>query len=140
MERYQVLREATRSVLSDALSKGDHDAAVKVTSELSAGLVQTVCDSQALLSDLLRVMSHDYSVFTHAINVATHCLLLARQFGISGRQELMQIGQGALLHDIGLKNVPRQIIDKPDKLSERERRIVQEHPCRGFRSFPGGRN
>jgi HD-GYP domain-containing protein (c-di-GMP phosphodiesterase class II) len=31
--------------------------------------------------------------------------------------------------------VPRQIIDKPDKLSERERRIVQEHPCRGFQEL-----
>ena len=135
VERYQVLREATRSVLTDALAKGDHESAVKVTSDLSEGLVQTVCDSQIVLNDLLRVMSHDYSIFTHAVNVATNCLLLARWYGINGRQELLQIGQGALLHDIGLKGVPRQIIDKPDKLSERERRIVQDHPARGFREL-----
>ncbi len=135
VERYQVLREATRSVLTDALAKGDHESAVKVTSDLSEGLVQTVCDSQIVLNDLLRVMSHDYSIFTHAVNVATNCLLLARWYGINGRQELLHIGQGALLHDIGLKGVPRQIIDKPDKLSERERRIVQDHPARGFREL-----
>src|SRR4029077_11639990 len=76
VQRYQVLREATRSVLSEALHKGDHETAVRVTSELSDGLVQTVCNSDAVLNDLLRVMSHDYSIFTHAVNVATHCLLL----------------------------------------------------------------
>ena len=135
VQRYQVLREATRSVLSEALHKGDHETAVRVTSELSDGLVQTVCNSQTLLNDLLRVMSHDYSIFTHAVNVATHCLLLARQIGITGNQELMQIGQGALLHDIGLQGVPRHIIDKPEKLSERERRIVQEHATHGFQEL-----
>jgi HD-GYP domain-containing protein (c-di-GMP phosphodiesterase class II) len=135
VQRYQVLREATRSVLTEALHKGDHEMAVRVTGDLSDGLVQTVCNSQTVLNDLLRVMSHDYSVFTHAVNVATHCLLLARQIGISGKQELLQIGQGALLHDIGLQGVPRHIIDKPEKLSERERRIVQEHPARGFQEL-----
>ncbi len=135
VQRYQVLREATRSVLSEALHKGDNETAVRVTSELSDGLVQTVCNSQAVLNDLLRVMSHDYSIFTHAVNVATHCLLLARQIGISGDQELMQIGQGALLHDIGLQGVPRNIIDKPEKLTERERRIVQQHTTHGFQEL-----
>jgi HD-GYP domain-containing protein (c-di-GMP phosphodiesterase class II) len=135
LQRYQILREATRSVLTEALSQGDPDTLVEVTGDFSAGLVRTVCDSQTMLRDVLRVMSHDYSVFTHAANVATHCLLLARQFGICGKQELLEIGQGALLHDIGLQGVPRHIIDKPDKLTERERRIVQEHPAHGFQEL-----
>jgi HD-GYP domain-containing protein (c-di-GMP phosphodiesterase class II) len=80
-------------------------------------------------------MSHDYSAFTHAMNVATNCLLLATRLGISDKQELLQIGQGALLHDIGVRWVPRQIIDKPGKLTSQERRIVQEHPARGFQEL-----
>ena len=63
-------------------------------------MVRTVCDSQTVLNDLLRVMSHDYSIFTHAVNVATHCLLLARWYGINGRQELLDNRQRVLLHDI----------------------------------------
>jgi len=135
IQRYHILREAMRSVLTEALHQGDQESAVQMTGELSEGLVQTVCDSRMVLDDLLRVMSHDYSLFTHAVNVATHSLLLARRFGISGRRELLEIGQGALLHDIGLQRVPRQVIDKPGKLSDRERRIVQEHPARGFQQL-----
>jgi HD-GYP domain-containing protein (c-di-GMP phosphodiesterase class II) len=135
VQRYQVLREATRSVLTEALTKGDSESAMKVTTDLSEGLVQTVCESEFVLHDLLRVMSHDYSVFTHAMNVTTNCLLLAKQLGYSDRAELLQIGQGALLKDIGVQSVPRYIMDKPDKLTERERRIMQEHPIRGFKEL-----
>jgi HD-GYP domain-containing protein (c-di-GMP phosphodiesterase class II) len=135
LQRYQVLREATRAVLTEALTKGDPEAAVHVTSELSEGMVQTVCDSQIALGDLLRVMSHDYSVFTHAANVATNCLLLAKRLGINEQRELLQIGQGALLKDIGVQGVPRHIMGKPGKLTDRERRIMQEHPIHGFKQL-----
>jgi HD-GYP domain-containing protein (c-di-GMP phosphodiesterase class II) len=135
IERYQVLREATRSVLTEALTKGDAEAAVKVTNDISEGLVTTVCESEFVLQDLMRVMSHDYSVFTHAINVTTNCLMLAKQLGINDRQELLQIGQGALIKDIGVQGVPRNIIEKPGKLTERERRLMQEHTIRGFKEL-----
>jgi HD-GYP domain-containing protein (c-di-GMP phosphodiesterase class II) len=135
VQRYQVLREATRTVLTEALTRGDKESAVRVTSDLSEGMVRTVCDSQVALDDLLRVMSHDYSVFTQAMNVATDCLILATRLSISDRQELLQIGQGALLHDIGLQGVPRQIMEKADALTESEQRIIQEHPVRGFKDL-----
>ena len=136
-QRYQVLREATRSVLTDALSRGDAASAVKATNEIAEGLVHTIFMilQTVLKRSATRVMSHDYSVFTHAVNVATHCLMLAKQFGISDRLELLRIGQGALLHDIGIQGVPRHILDKPDKLTERERQMVQEHPSRGFKDL-----
>ncbi len=135
VQRYEVLRDAMRAVLTEALSKGDQESAVKVTSELSQGMVQTVCDSQIVLGDLLRLMSHDYSIFTHAMNVATNCLLLAKRLGINEQQELLQIGQGALLKDIGVQGVPRHIMEKPGKLSDRERRIIREHPVHGFKQL-----
>ena len=133
--RYRVLREATRALLAEALTQGDQESAVKVTSELSEGMVQTVCDSQTALEDVLRVMSHDYGAFTHSMNVATNCLLLAKRLGIDDQQELLRIGQGGLLHDIGMQYVPRQITDKPGKLTPREQRTVQEHPIHGFKEL-----
>lgn len=95
LERYQALYEATRAVLSDALSKGDSDAAVSVTKDLSQEMVRTVCESKLIINELLKTMSHDYSGFTHAMNVSTYCLMLAQNWGISDEKELLQIGQGA---------------------------------------------
>ncbi len=135
LERYQALYEATRAVLSDALSKGDSDAAVSVTKDLSQEMVRTVCESKLIINELLKTMSHDYSGFTHAMNVSTYCLMLAQNWGISDEKELLQIGQGALLHDIGMQHVPRHIREKPGKLTPRERQIVQRHVADGFREL-----
>jgi HD-GYP domain-containing protein (c-di-GMP phosphodiesterase class II) len=74
-------------------------------------------------------------VFTHALNVATYSLLLARRFGITDEQQLMQIGQGALLHDLGKQQIPHSITHKPGKLNDQERRIVQRHPIWGFKQL-----
>src|SRR6185436_5540562 len=45
-----------------------------------------------------------------------------RAFGISG-----------LLHDVGKVRIPRDILNKPGKLSPEERRIINQHPADGAR-------
>jgi putative nucleotidyltransferase with HDIG domain len=130
--RYQVLREAARAVLSEAFSGGDVATAVTATTNLGRDLVHTVCDSQVVLNDLLSVMVYDYGMFTQAINVATYCLLIARRMGTGGEQELLWIGRGALLHDIGKQYVPKKIFEKRERLSDREKQIIREHPTQGF--------
>jgi len=133
--RYQALREATRVVLSEALMHGNAEKAVPVAEELSGEMVRTVCASKLIVNELLKTMSHDYGSFNHAMNVATYCLLLAQKWGISDKTELLEIGQGALLHDIGMQYIPRQILDKRDKFTPRERQIVQQHTTHGFREL-----
>ncbi len=131
-ERYQALREATRDVLSAVLTNGDPDSAVEATRDLSAEMVRTVCDSKLIVGELLKAMSHDYSSFTHAMNSSTYCLLLAKRLGITDNQQLLHVGQGALLHDIGMQFIPRRILDKPRKLTDKERHTVQQHTTRGL--------
>ena len=133
--RFQILRQATRTVLSDALCRRDVGNTLRITRDVGLQLVQTVCSAQLKLHELLRLLAHDYSVFTHALNVATCSLLLWHRFGISQEHELLQIGQGALLHDIGQQHIPRTITHKPGQLNQRERKIVMRHPILGFREL-----
>ena len=77
-------------------------------------------------------MSHDYSSFTHAMNSSTYCLLLAKRLGTTDNQQLLHVGRGALLHDIGMQSIPRRILDKPRKLTDKERHTVQQHTTRGL--------
>jgi HD-GYP domain-containing protein (c-di-GMP phosphodiesterase class II) len=132
VQRYHALRDATRDVLSELFVNGDPPSAIDATRGLSREMVRTVCDSKLIVDELLKAMSHDYSNFTHAMNVSTYCLLLARRLGISDEQELLRIGQGALLHDIGMQYVPRRVLDKSRKLTDKERQLLQQHTTRGF--------
>ncbi len=130
--RYQALREAARAVLSDALARHDCGTAVNVARDLSREMVRTVCESKLIVSELLKAMSHDYSSFAHAVNTATYCLLLAKKWGVSDGEELLQIGQEALLHDIGMQNVPRHVLNKTEKLAASDRQLVRQHTTEGF--------
>jgi len=54
------------------------------------------------------------------------CEELAKRLGVSPA-ERHKLYLGALLHDIGMLQVPVEILQKPGKLTEEERRIMQQH-------------
>jgi putative nucleotidyltransferase with HDIG domain len=67
-------------------------------------------------------------LYQHGLNVALLCLIMAKAAGMAPDQARL-LGMGALLHDIGLKEVPSRILRKTDPLTEAEYRLRQMH-CR----------
>ena len=49
------------------------------------------------------------------------------------KEEMDILQRGGLLHDIGKLGIPNKILDKPGKLTEEDRRILQKHPWLGAR-------
>jgi HD-GYP domain-containing protein (c-di-GMP phosphodiesterase class II) len=65
---------------------------------------------------------------------------LARMTGVRmglDRVELLELELAALLHDVGKLRVPREILRKPDSLSESERRLMGNHPAWGAELVSG---
>lgn len=85
-------------------------------------------DALALLSD---AYIYDSYIFMHSLNVTVYTLGLAVKLGFTDEQ-LMEIGMGALLHDIGKVAVPPEILNKPGKLSVEEFDVIKTHPKVGF--------
>ena len=73
-------------------------------------------------------MTHDYSTFTHMINVSTCCVLLAEAYGICDREQLIEIAQGALLHDLGKCYIPVSLLNKATPLTRKEQELIRHHP------------
>ena len=63
----------------------------------------------------------------HSTRVAKYSVMIAEQMGYSG-EKLEQLEYAALLHDIGKIGVPREIINKPTKLTDEEYEIIKTHP------------
>lgn len=82
--------------------------------------------------DLLQNMREfDSSTFSHSINVALICNILAGWLKWNPQQIELATACG-LLHDIGKLHIPRSIITKPGKLSAKELVIIQQHPVLGY--------
>ncbi len=87
----------------------------------------------SLLATLKSV--HEYT-FTHVTNVCILAMTQAETLGFAGEQ-LHQIGVASLLHDVGKVFIPDEILNKPGKLTQAERRIIETHTTKGARYLMG---
>jgi putative nucleotidyltransferase with HDIG domain len=94
------------------------------------GLAQAVAQNRSALLALTAVKNYDNYTFTHMVNVSILTMAQARSLGVDGAL-LREFGLAALMHDIGKVRVPAEILQKPDRLSERELAILRRHPIDG---------
>lgn len=66
----------------------------------------------------------------HSERVTHLALQLGRALGIE-EVDLRRLYRGGLLHDIGKVAIPPAILDKPGRLDDEERRIIERHPAIG---------
>jgi putative nucleotidyltransferase with HDIG domain len=82
-------------------------------------------------ADLVRqLQAADPSLITHGAAVARLSAVLGRRLGIAG-ERLDTLRRAALLHDIGKRYVPREVLDKAGPLLAHERQLVEAHPAVG---------
>src|SRR5947209_7562797 len=66
----------------------------------------------------------------HSRRVARHAEKIGRRMGLSG-DELAKLRAAAAIHDVGKLHVPREILDKPGKLTEDEFAVIRRHSAAG---------
>lgn len=82
--------------------------------------------------DMLHNMRmYDDPTYAHCLNVSLICNVFGRWLDFSSEDvELLTLA--GLLHDIGKIRIPSQIIQKPDKLSAEEFKVVKTHTIEGY--------
>jgi len=133
--RVQALREVTRVAFHSALGSNDCDQMVSVALNFGRDVAGVVLEQSVGFRGLFATLEHDYYTFTHVCNVSMYCTMLACRLGTCDEAALAELAQGALLHDIGKRHIPQQILNKPGKLTEEEWELVREHPASGFREL-----
>jgi putative nucleotidyltransferase with HDIG domain len=85
---------------------------------------------QDMILPLLQLKEFDEYTTTHSLNVSVLTMALAESLGLAA-QDVRTFGIAGLLHDLGKVNVPQDILNKPGKLTDEERMIMQQHPVAG---------
>ena len=85
-----------------------------------------------LVLPLLQLKEFDQYTTTHSLNVAVLAMGLAEHLECRPR-EVRAFGVAGLLHDIGKIRIPLEVLTKPGKLSDDERRVMNQHPIDGAR-------
>jgi len=93
-------------------------------------LAQAVAQNRTALLALTALKNYDNYTFTHMVNVSILTMGQARGLGIDGSL-LREFGLSALMHDIGKVKTPTEVLNKPEKLDDREFEIMKRHTVDG---------
>ena len=77
----------------------------------------------------LRVIGDN--IFKHCLSVAFYAVAVGKKMYFPVNR-LFILGTAALLHDVGMAEMPREIVNKKGQLTETEKVIIQKHPRYGF--------
>jgi putative nucleotidyltransferase with HDIG domain len=93
-------------------------------------LAQAVAQNRTALVALTALKEYDNYTFTHMVNVSILTMGQARGLGIEGTL-LREFGLAALMHDIGKVRTPKEILNKPEKLTDDEFAVMRMHVVDG---------
>jgi len=118
-------RDALASLqrLTESIRTG-RPADVAATEPLVDRMLRSVRRHPDALVPLLQIKDH-YE-HQHPLSVAALVLALGSTLGLDD-DTLRQTAQGALLKDIGTLRIPEGILQKPDRLTDYEMRVVRRH-------------
>ena len=85
---------------------------------------------QAMVLPLLQLKEFDQYTTTHSMNVSVLAMALG-EFLELGSAAVRSLGFAALLHDLGKVCIPEEILNKPGRLTDEERKVVERHPVVG---------
>ena len=114
---------------------------IKTGKPLEVGSVQEVTQTLmdcltgrdgAMLAEtqLQRMKQFDTSLFNHSVDVCVLALVIGHRIEVP-QDQLIELGIGALLHDVGQMRLPRNLLLKSGAFTEQERSLFQSHPKLG---------
>ena len=89
-------------------------------------ILEAYCIDRDLLLNMVTLKNGCYYLYAHSFNVAVLSIHIAAALQYS-RQQVMQIGVAGLLHDIGMRMVPKDLVGQPRVLTPEERFDVEKH-------------
>jgi HD-GYP domain-containing protein (c-di-GMP phosphodiesterase class II) len=115
-------KEFTTEILSETITECKNAVAsmVEVIKDYDISQIQNLIASLSF---------HDFYTYDHSINVSMYCIALFRAIKPNApKEDVILVGLGGMLHDIGKVKITTDIINKPEKLSDDEFNLIKHHP------------
>ncbi len=129
----KALQTASRAVRS--ISRGVLSRPVE-TCEIAQTLIDGMANSMLVDADISVQLMADQvgqeDVYDHSLNVAVLSMMLAKELK-APHHVVKQVGMAALLHDVGLLELPSRLVRSTEPLSKPEQLLLQQHTEIGTR-------
>jgi len=123
-------------LLRGVTAAADGGEAFELTDVASAveGLLEAVLNQPGASLLLAGLKTHDEYTFFHSVNTSILAISLGKKLGLDDAQ-LVGLGTGALLHDVGKVRLLPSIIQYPGRLDDSQWAEVRLHPQEGAQAI-----
>lgn len=118
--------------LKESFQRNQRGEGIKIhsTRRLMQSIYNHIVDNESFVFGMTNLKNHDEYTLNHSVNVCLLATALGRRLGLN-RGEIVDLGIAAFFHDLGKLETPLEILNKPAKLDEGEREIMEQHPFKG---------
>jgi HD-GYP domain-containing protein (c-di-GMP phosphodiesterase class II) len=110
--------------------RNGHQGDISAVQEAINPLIEGVFRNQEAVAALLRLKeSGDYR-YHHGISMAVWAAIVGRHLGLH-RDELEKLAVGCAMCDVGMTQLPPELLDQTENLTEQQLKIVRAHPIMG---------
>ncbi len=126
-----ITKESAKAHMKELLSDPRSGEKIKKMEKVVENIMVTLSDNPDSIYELLTLRGYDYYTYTHCINVGTLAIGLGIHIGLK-KEEIFELGVGAMLHDIGKAEIPHEILNKQGKLTDYEYNFIKKHVILGY--------
>lgn len=127
------LRYSGEVVLEQLFLEGADTEEFSDAKDFVQATLDIVQDNEAALGLLETLNSHADYVYAQSLGVSLYAVMVARKMNWHSAPTLFKVSLAGLMHDVGLKEIPRQILEKGrTALTAEERAVFETHPNRAM--------
>lgn len=117
----------------DQLMEGSQPPSAAAKAVVSQIMRRMLNDREGLMTHVAirKITRFDRSLASHGLDTCILSLVVAAEYGLEHTRQL-HLGTGALLHDAGYVQLPRNLVRRRDECTEQERALLQQHPRLGI--------
>lgn len=131
-EKASLAYYSSQGLVADVFNDPRSTECIERSKTLVLNMAEYMLQDESSLSNLMKVMSFDYYTYTHSVNVFVFCLSLAQQCGIDNIEALRELGEGALLHDIGKSRLDPALVSYQGDFSKEQFEEMKLHTVYGY--------
>lgn len=126
------LRYTGEMILEHAFVEGVNKESFEEARDFLNTSIEVLAGNENAVTLLDHLNSHGDFLYAHSLCVSMYAAMIARKMGYESSQVFFKISMGGLYHDIGKKEISREILEKPRPLlTYEERALIETHPHRG---------
>lgn len=129
--KYEEVKENLTTSLDGILQEDADNNQINTIEELSSLLYENNKKNLNLIDMIYNMQEYSDTIYTHSVNVGMIASHLGQWLGFP-EEEIKLLLTCGLFHDIGKLLIPKEILEKPDKLTPKEYKIIKTHTSKGF--------